>query len=212
MHVFVAGDVLQECVSAGLHVDGVRELVERANTMVRLIHSSSAVLEVLLEHLWRSGKIAQSLDKLAPCDNGRWESSHEMLLQVAAMRLTIIATAADVRLAADHKDKFVTQDDLAEIDRLLRVLKPMKTVEAVLSEEKNPIISLILPLMVKLTKEVTSLVGCGPLVDGFREAFLPKITDRSYLEAGQATQVLLIATLLDPRFKSLGFLNRTKEK
>lgn len=103
----------------------------------------------------------------------------------------------------------LTEDDMALIPEVIKLMSPLKVATTLLSEEKNPTLSIVSPIQAKLLKHFQPEESDPPetsrMKERFREDFDGRYTDLQDL--------LYFASALDPRFKDLAFLddNDTKD-
>ena len=123
-----------------------------------------------------------------------------MVVRYIEQREAISATLHDVKLRKGSM-KNVSEDDLNELEILCTVLKPLKNVTTMMREEKSPTVSLIMPMISKLTRDTQSIVVENETVKRCQKAVQTDLTKR--YSNDKTREFLHCATFLDPRFKSL---------
>lgn len=96
----------------------------------------------------------------------------------------------------------LTEEDMAIIQDVIKLMSPLKVATTLLSEEKNPTISMISPIQAKLKRHFQpddSDLVIYQMKERFRQDFDGRYT---YLQ-----DLLHYASALDPRFKDLAFLD-----
>ncbi|KAM8766865.1 E3 SUMO-protein ligase ZBED1-like [Acanthopagrus schlegelii] len=124
----------------------------------------------------------------------------QKLLQLPAHKLT------DVR--RNEKDLCtLTEEDVTIAEDLVRVLKPMKEATLAMSEDKQPTLSVIAPLLALLQEALTPSIEDSTVVRDLKAA--AKNNLRTRYDAQK--DILYAASALDPRFKALPFLSAKEQ-
>lgn len=128
-----------------------------------------------------------------------WLTTYYMLRGLIRRRDTITQVLQDS--SAKLKGTMLLTHEWDKIQDLTNVLKPLKTFVSTLFEEKNPSISLIKPITLRVNNaELDINEGDSPLTEQF------KTTIKHFLNNAYSDDIvenhLLMATALDPRFKT----------
>lgn len=129
----------------------------------------------------------------------RWNSSLKMFERLIEIKNAITVTLTSLPKAPNNLDG----TDWSIILDCIPVLKPIETLTIVLSAEKYPTISMIIPLIRGLQhtlKHVNTITEVGTKL---RHALLDVIGRR--LAPLEQNKIVSKASFLDPRFKTLGF-------
>lgn len=86
----------------------------------------------------------------------------------------------------------------------MRALKPMKDVITLMSEERNPTVSLIAPLNAQLLRNMSDNIGDSPMIHEIKNAI--KIALLKIYSREAEKKILHTASALDPCFKGMPFL------
>ncbi|XP_078018878.1 E3 SUMO-protein ligase ZBED1-like [Epinephelus lanceolatus] len=117
--------------------------------------------------------------------------------------VTAALLSPDVRKREKDISTF-TESDISNAEEFIQALKPMKVATCVMSDEKNPTVSVIAPLHAQLLQATQETLGDPPFVRDLKEAVHQDLSKRYTSEVEKAT--LNLASALDPRFKVLPFL------
>ena len=118
-------------------------------------------------------------------------------------------------LAGACDEPLPTDEDWATISQLLTLLRPVADVVRIFEEEKRPTLSLVWPSIVQLKRFLegdatdasipawTNPALFGSVVNAVRTSLLSEMAKR---DGWTVTPTMRLCTVLDPRFKTLGFL------
>lgn len=109
--------------------------------------------------------------------------------------MTAALLSAEVRTREKEICTF-TESDISNAEEFIQALKAMKVATCVLSDESNPTLSVIAPLLT---------LGDPPFIKEIKEAIHHDLMRRYASETEKDT--LNQASALDPRFKALPFLS-----
>ncbi|XP_030011319.1 zinc finger BED domain-containing protein 1-like [Sphaeramia orbicularis] len=136
----------------------------------------------------------------------RWNSTYLMLEHLFQLREPVAAALATLRTDITP----LTSQEHQTIEECLPILSPFNQATVELSEERRVSISKVIPLMKMLyhtvlaksehlSNDVARLLSDNPL---------RRI--RENVAGNESLSVMTMATMLDPRFKTLGFLSQNK--
>lgn len=168
----------------------VSRLLGKVRRVVSFFHKSTTANSVLAEKQ-KSLHLKELM--LIHDVSTRWNSTHDMLERYTEQQPAIYSALMDQRVKKNvTKDMAVLNDDEQRLaEQLIQILQPMKKVTKIMSSEKIPTTSMILPLK-----------------DIILKAMVPRGEDTTAIrDAKAAIKYLLKATALDPRFKSLPFID-----
>ncbi|XDV19429.1 hypothetical protein PO909_024899 [Leuciscus waleckii] len=115
----------------------------------------------------------------------RWNSAYDMVERFLEQQPAICAT-------------------LLSPEDAVRALKPMKDATTLMSEEHNPTVSLIAPLIAQLLHNMSDTIEDSPMIHEIKNAIKTDLLKRYSSEAEK--KILYTASALDPRFKGMPFL------
>lgn len=193
-------------IRAGLGVTRVSALLERVRRVVSVFHQNPTTAAVL--------KSKQKLLQL-PCHDlitdvsTRWNSTLDMLSRYLEQQTAIAAVLSSPYLRLSVQIDALDSSDTREAEDLVRLLMPLKTVTTVLCEEKNPSVSLIVPLKSMIEQSMTPHHDDSTTVADTKRAILTNISD-TY--SGALNNFLLECTALDPRFRTLSLLDHNQRE
>ncbi|XP_051806099.1 zinc finger BED domain-containing protein 4-like isoform X2 [Acanthochromis polyacanthus] len=136
----------------------------------------------------------------------RWNSTYQMLSRIASQKEPVWVSLASLKTPLPA----LTGEEHDIIAEVLIVLAPFNAATVELSEEKRVSGSKIIPMMKMLHH---TMQKCAPSLETsvgkkLRHELDKRVTET--LNNYESSSHLSLATLLDPRFKALGFLNGTK--
>ncbi|KAL5006049.1 hypothetical protein ScPMuIL_017207 [Solemya velum] len=105
-----------------------------------------------------------------------------------------------------EKDLNLTDRDLTNVEDLVTVLKPLRTITTVLCDEQNPTISLIYPLKQQILSLMQVQGTDSTMIKNVQNAICNDIQKRY----SDKEEFLLMTSALDPRFRSLPWLDDDK--
>lgn len=137
----------------------------------------------------------------------RWNSAYEMVERFLFLQPSVTATLLSPEIRKKEQDiaTFSTADiSIAEV--FMIAMEPMWKITKIMSEEKNPTISMIAPLHAELIRSTAEhKSGESSLAREIREAIHADLLKR-YTSATEKS-ALRTASALDPRTKGLDFLS-----
>lgn len=110
-----------------------------------------------------------------------------------------------------HMNLLLTAEEVASLTRIQMVLMPWKKLTVLLSGDSCPTLSLVAPPIQKLlmSLKVNQDTDCE-LVQAMKEAMRADLVTR--YQADDLKMLLHMAAFLDPRFRSLAYLNTESDK
>ena len=135
----------------------------------------------------------------------RWNSTFNMLQRLFEQREPVGAALAS--LTTDIPP--LSSEEYSIISDSLVVLAPFNNATTELSQEKRVSGSKVIPLLTMLdhclTEETMKMTSIGSSLAGKLRSLLREKLDRI-----QTMSIMCLATLLDPRFRKIGFLSPTR--
>ncbi|XP_039661199.1 E3 SUMO-protein ligase ZBED1-like [Perca fluviatilis] len=101
-------------------------------------------------------------------------------------------------------DVATSRADLANVEEVVKTLKPVKDATVFMSEESSPTVSLIAPVYAQLLQSMSDTIGDQPLIRDVKNAIKTDLLKR--YNSGAEKKILHTSSALDPRFKGLPFL------
>ncbi|KAK7158525.1 hypothetical protein R3I94_004985 [Phoxinus phoxinus] len=96
----------------------------------------------------------------------------------------------------------LSESDLLAAEQMVSLLAPLKTATTLMCEEKQPTVSIVAPLRIKLLTHFEYAPDDSPLIKEMKRLMSDDLRERYVDEE----PFLLRAAALDPRFKKLPFL------
>jgi hypothetical protein len=206
------GHNINLAVKAGLKVSEVSKLIAKGSGLVSYFHRSPLATGVLLEkQKLLLDKQAKSYKLIGDCDT-RWNSTLDMLTRLSELTPALHAVATDnsFKYAKDVMRRLYNCHEQSIVEALLQLLKPFKIATVLLSSEKSPTLSMVVPTLIKLERALQPTtededMGC---IKKVKKAMLENLNKR---KSRESTEFYQMASLLDPRTKDIIFLS-TQDK
>ncbi|XP_065326764.1 E3 SUMO-protein ligase ZBED1-like [Pelmatolapia mariae] len=136
----------------------------------------------------------------------RWNSAYDMLQRFLEQQPAICAALLSPEVRKSSTDIFTLNEmDIGNTEEIVRALKSMQVATTVMSEEKNPTLSLVAPLLAQLLHDTQDNIGDTALVRNIKQSISQDLKKRYASTVERNT--LYTASALDPRFKTLPFLS-----
>jgi hypothetical protein len=204
-HIRCLAHTVNLAAQRGVQVNNMSRVLGRVRRVVSFFHRSTTATSILKE---KQQLLQLDIHKLIADVPTRWNSSYDMVERYLEQQAAIFATLSAKDIRKNAKDLVTLSDsDISDLEDILPVLKPLKSVTTVLCSEYMPTVSMILPTKSKIMRSMTCDPSDSPLVKSVKKAISDDIKDR-YLEP-TLNQFLNESTALDPRFKSLPHLDDT---
>lgn len=136
----------------------------------------------------------------------RWNSTFHMLQRLVELREPVGAALASLQTDIPG----VTSDEYNNVTACLSILSPFNEATVELSEEKRVSGSKVIPLLKMLEQMLQEEAKHAtiPLARELGEHLIRLLREK--LQNLQSMSIMSLATLLDPRFKQIGFFSPTK--
>ncbi|XP_016355543.1 zinc finger BED domain-containing protein 1 [Sinocyclocheilus anshuiensis] len=205
-HVRCFAHTLNLASQAGLSVPRVSHLLGRIRRIVAFFHRSATATAALVA---KQILLELPAHKLIIDVTTRWNSSLDMIERYLEQQAAVTATllSNDVRRNVRDIDT-LDGSDIRDAEDIVRLLKPLKTATTVLCDEKNPTVSLIVPLKHMIEQNMASNEEDSLTVSNIKRAILNNLSNRYTLEYSH----LLECTVLDPRFRALPHLEKNQRE
>lgn len=184
-------------------VSDLTDIRNKTKNIVTYFRSSTLAKEKLSQVQQQMQKPILKLINEVPT---RWNSTYQMLSRIASQKEPVWVSLASLKTPLPA----LTGEEHDIIAEVLIVLAPFNAATVELSEEKRVSGSKIIPMMKMLHH---TMQKCAPSLKTsvgkkLRHELDKRVTET--LNNFESSSHLSLATLLDPRFKALGFLNGTK--
>ncbi|KAL0161448.1 hypothetical protein M9458_045173, partial [Cirrhinus mrigala] len=177
------------------------DIRSRARRVVSYFRSSTNATEMLILAQERMGR--QPLKLLQEVDT-RWNSTHDMLQRLIDLREPVGAALAS--LSNDIMP--LSSADFDIISESLEVLAPFRYATEELSGEKRVSASKIIPVIRMIQRKVAEKTALARNASASSLGMALQQYINKRCSNVESIRVLTLATLLDPRFKTLGFGNQ----
>ncbi|XP_073670667.1 E3 SUMO-protein ligase ZBED1-like [Paramisgurnus dabryanus] len=182
---------------------GLPDLRTKARKLVSLFRCSTTAKERLVQMQLHLGKTHL---KLLQEVETRWNSTFLMFQRLHELREAVGATMASLQTDTSP----LTSEEYFYIGECLGVLSPFYEATVELCEEKQVSASKIIPLLKMVDHALSEEMGKKTSVMAKQLAEMMMRQLREKMHNLQSMSILTLPTLLDPRFKTLGFLSPSK--
>ncbi|XP_036968503.1 E3 SUMO-protein ligase ZBED1-like [Acanthopagrus latus] len=168
MHVGCFAHTLNLASQAGLKVPAVSRLLARVRRIATFFHRSTMANHILKE---KQKLLQLPAHKLTVDVVTRWNSALDMLERFLEQQPAISATLLSQDVRRNETDLCtLTEEDVTIAEDLVRVLKPMKEATLAMSEDKQPTLSVIAPLLALLQEALTPIIEDSTVVRDLKAA------------------------------------------
>ncbi|KAK3106359.1 hypothetical protein FSP39_018462 [Pinctada imbricata] len=204
IHVKCYAHTLNLAVQKALKVQRVSHILSRIRRIVSFFHRSSVAAASLKT---QSESLSIPYHKLIIDVPTRWNSAFDMLERFLEMQFAVTAVLKS-KSVSKIKEKDIssfTDDDLLFAEDVMNTLKPMKTITTSLCTERIPTLSVIQPLQHSIKMLMSPKDDDKPAIKALKSAILNDLGGRY----NQQSNFLSKVSFVDPRFKSLPFLEES---
>uniref|UniRef100_A0A8C5MWL9 BED-type domain-containing protein n=1 Tax=Leptobrachium leishanense TaxID=445787 RepID=A0A8C5MWL9_9ANUR len=189
-------------------VPALSRLLGRVRRIATFFHRSNIANHCLKE---KQKCLGLKNHKLITDVTTRWNSSYDMVERFLQQQPAICATLISPEVRKRESDLCtLNETDVSNAEDAVSALKPMKDATTLMSEERNPTVSLIAPLHAQLIQNMTDAMGDTTIIHELKNAIKTDLLKRYNIEAEK--KILYTASALDPRFKGLPFILTEEER
>ena len=200
LRVSCFGHNLDLAIKKGLNEPRVQRALARCHSIVEMFH-----------HSWKKTRdLRQKQDQLDLPQHKiigdvvtRWGSTYEMVSRILEQQQAISSV-----LLEDRKNwhRMITDSELSVLESLVEVLKPLSYLTDALAGEKQVTASAVLPVLVLVNSKMDQSATDTALAKEIKQKIWADLSSR--YGNREVSDMLNIATFLDPRFKDKHVENR----
>lgn len=204
-----AGHTLQLCINAALKKDPVCRVVAAARRLVGHFKKSAKATVALADKQKQQNVVEH---KLIQDVSTRWNSTQCMLERLLEQRWPVTAVLSDPNTTQrSDRDLDLTAVQWRIAEDIVSVLKPMVTLTELLSQDDNVSLSATLPMLINMKRRHLLLrEDDSAAATAMKNTLREEIDKRWELNGELQTSIYIKAAVLDPRFKSLSFMEEEK--
>lgn len=192
-----AAEKLEQCVSLGLQLSSVKEVVDEAAKMVRYFLQNEEAREML-----DKAKYDNKLNvELQDYNKGSWLGVADMLQNVIALQDEI-----ETVKVLDEKNQLMYIHEWESASQLVQSLQILKAALTVLSDQKSGSVACLLPVVHSMLQHCEGREDDNTIISEFLGLIAKEVRDKWDLNAIMPSSVTMLSALLDPRFKQLKFI------
>ena len=169
----------------------VSELVKKCQRIVQFFKKSGPGMTVL-----RKAQAQLNMKELSLLQNvkTRWNSEFYMIYRVFELKEPLILALSKLTNVTA-----LTAEDWQMLEELIDLLAPVESATRILCGQKYSTVSMIIPIIKGLLSYLTTMQLNSQGVFKFRACLVKYLNER--FKSIESTEILMIATMLDPRFK-----------
>ncbi|KAK7939206.1 hypothetical protein WMY93_002532 [Mugilogobius chulae] len=167
-HVRCVAHTLNLASQKAFKVDKVSEILTKVRKLVTFFHKSPKATEILREI---QTQLHLPNHKLIQDVSTRWNSSLDMLERFWEQQPAVLNAMLSRKMKRGEAMVTFTENDMVIIPEIIKLKTPLKVATTLLSEEKNPTISMIPPIQAKLKKHFLPLESDLELISQMKEQF-----------------------------------------
>ncbi len=187
---------------SAISLNQVSRLLGKVRKVVSFFHRSTTAAHALKT---KQGMLELLVHKLIHDVITRWNSTYDMLERYVEQQAAIYSAVMDKDMKKKVKDiALLTESETKLAEGLINILKPLKNVITLMSTETSPSVAMIIPLQKMILKSMASSAEDSTTIKEAKAAITKDLKGR-YNDPG-VQDYLHRATALDPRFKSLPYL------
>jgi len=193
---------LQLCVNHAMKEPNIQEITKKVRKIVCYFKHSTTAIALL-------GKQQTLLDLPSHCpiqdEPTRWNSTLYMLQRFDEQKRALFDVIIDQNNFKLIKD--VNNDDLVLITEFIKILIPFEEATKMISSEKHPTVSLILPIIKQLQNYLNKYEKSNStVINSFIEKLMLEVNNMK-VKYQEAIYTLKLASFVDLRFKNCKFLD-----
>lgn len=184
----------------------IQKILEKTKSLIKYFRSSPSKSQKLISMQQR---LNLSQVKLKLDVETRWNSVYDSLERLLQSRQAIVNLEIEDK---EVKELSLSSNEWEELIQIKNTLSPFQDITEILSSSQLPSISLLKPLMFIILREILQI----HLTDGDFTQTIKHLISEDLIERINAYKpvddILLLASVLDPRFKNMRHLNEDEKK
>ena len=202
-----AAHCLQLCVIEGFGINAIAQALSAAKALVKHFHHSAWATEELRK---KQESMNQPTNKLINECKTRWNSTFYMCQSLLQNRWPVSAVIADESVTRlEHRRLDLSSAQWELLADLVKILHPLESTTHLCSDTMSSISS-ILPVLFGILNHLKVEESDSANIRRFKISVESQIKSRWDLNDIASSDIKVIATALDPRYKSLKFLSVEK--
>ena len=196
---------LQTALRHALDMASVSKLLAQCRRLVVHFKRSNIATHALKERQKKDG-VKNPLNVIAEVPT-RWNSTYDMLVRLNQLRVPLTAVMNDATVTKSGDQTLnLTASQWKLIEALGDLLEPFKGVTTDLSASRKVTISTVLPMLFGLWEHCQEQDEDPGLISTIKAELKRQLADRFHLKVIIQSSCEVLSSALDPRFKSLHFL------
>jgi len=202
--IYCVAHLVNRSIRLALESDAVKPILKSAKAITKIFKASPAAKRMLAD---RQKALGLTVKTLKIDNKTRWGSAHKMFKRLVASRPAVSACLAALHGLRKPVPADMTSAQWSLAEQLAVVLQPFKKSTKFLSYQHLPTLGAAMPLVARAIDCHLKVDDADdPVVATFKRDVSTDLTLRWNILDGRASDTLLMAVYLDPRFKTFYFI------
>ena len=202
--IYCVAHLINRSIRLALESDEVKPILKSAKAITKTFKASPAAKRMLVD---RQKALGLKVKTLKIDNKTRWGSAHKMFKRLVASRPAVSACLAALHGLRKPVPADMTSAQWSLVEQLAEVLQPFKKSTKFLSYQHLPTLGAAMPLVARaIDCHLQADEEDDPVVAAFKRDVSVDLTLRWNILDGRASDTLLMAVYLDPRFKTFYFI------
>jgi len=208
--IYCAAHLLNRSVRLALEGDEIKPILKSAKAISKTFKASPTAKRMLTEKQKALGLKVKSLK----IDNKtRWGSAYTMFERLVASRPAVSACLGALHGLRKPVPADLTSAQWSLVEQLATVLEPLNDATEILSYQSLPTLGSGMPIVSRAVDHHLKITDADdPIVAIFKKDISVDLVLRWNILDNQASDTLLLAVYLDPRFKTFYFIDDPRKR
>ncbi|WBR14527.1 hAT family C-terminal dimerization region domain-containing protein [Pandoravirus kuranda] len=202
--IYCVAHLINRSIRLALESDEVKPILRAAKSISKTFKASPAAKRMLVE---KQKALGLSVKSLKIDNKTRWGSAYTMFERLVSSRPAVSACIGALHGLRKPVPADLTSAQWSLVEQLATVLEPLNDSTEILSYQRLPTLGAGMPIVSRaIHHHLKAVDEDDPVVATFKKDISFDLTLRWNILDGQASETLLLAVYLDPRFKTFYFI------